>query len=135
METMRNLHGILLGGGIPLLLYFAFSVQLDSASPIADEWTSIAMPDTVIVNLFKEECASCHGEDGKGQTRAGRRAGVEDFTDAEYQATWTDDEAFNVVMTATKDGEELKNKKPFADKLTEEQIKLLVQHVRTFASN
>lgn len=133
---MGKLSGIFLIIGMPLFLLGALNVQPpDSSFSPGVESMGIAMPDTAIVNLFKRECASCHGEDGAGQTRAGRRAGVKDFTDAEYQATWTDEEAFDVISTATKDGEQLKNKKPFAEKLTAEQITLLVQHVRTFASN
>ena len=35
--------------------------------------------------VFAANCASCHGKDGKGATKAGRMAGVKDFTDAAYQ--------------------------------------------------
>lgn len=124
-----------MGIGFPLLVFLVLAVIPERALPTTEmAQTGIAMPDTAIVNLFKRECASCHGEDGAGKTKAGRRAGVKDFTDAEYQATWTDEDAFKVVSTATKNGEPLRNKKPFAEKLTEEQIKLLIQHVRTFAA-
>ena len=82
--------------------------------------------------IWKEECASCHGLDGKGQTKAGKRAGVKDFTDPEYQKSWTDEEALKVVSTATKDGKQLKNKKPWGEKLTQPELKQMVLYVRQF---
>lgn len=130
---------------LPLIILFILPVWLGSqwlpSQPVVDTTVPdgptmmVLSSDTAIVGLFKRECSSCHGVDGKGETRAGKRAGVKDFTDAAYQATWTDEEAFQVVSTATKDGKELRNKKPFAGKLTEEQIRLLVEHVRSFAAN
>jgi cytochrome c553 len=38
------------------------------------------------VALWKEHCASCHGMDGRGKTKAGRKAKVKDLTDKKYQA-------------------------------------------------
>jgi mono/diheme cytochrome c family protein len=92
-----------------------------------------AQLDDSAVEFFRSECASCHGNDGRGQTRAGRRAGVKDFTDLAYQASWTDEEAVQVIKTATKDGKELRNKNPYADELTDAEIRALVRYVRSFA--
>ena len=36
--------------------------------------------------LWKKNCASCHGEDGKGQTKAGKTKKVEDLTNPEIRA-------------------------------------------------
>jgi cytochrome c len=83
--------------------------------------------------IWQAECASCHGNDGKGETRAGKRAGVKDFTDLAYQQSWTDEEAMQVIKTAKKDGKELRNKNPFADQLTDEEIRGLIAYVRAFA--
>jgi mono/diheme cytochrome c family protein len=118
---------------VPVLAIFA----LNSVANINDQPPTTAdivvAADTTQEGIWKRECSSCHGKDGIGKTRAGRRAKVKDFTDKEYQSTWTDEEAVEVISTATKNGEELKNKKPYAEKLTVEEITLMVAFVREFA--
>lgn len=37
--------------------------------------------DAATTKLFKAQCASCHGVDGKGKTTAGKKVGVRDWTD------------------------------------------------------
>lgn len=102
-------------------------------------WPLLSLQQSVRANshrateIWKEECGSCHGPDGKGRTRAGRQARVKDFTDAAYQDSFTDEEAIQVIKTAKKDGKELRNKNPYADKLTEQEIRALVEYVRQFA--
>lgn len=78
-----------------------------------------------------KHCASCHGKDGKGETKAGKKAGAKDQTDAAYQAKLTDDQAFKSIKEGMKEGDKDKMK-PFADKLSDAEIKALVAHVRTF---
>lgn len=82
---------------------------------------------------WKKNCAACHGVDGKGQTKMGKKAGVKDYTDASVQAGFTDEEAFK----ATKEGIEKDGKKvmkPYGEKLTDDEIKELVAHIRKFKS-
>jgi mono/diheme cytochrome c family protein len=40
----------------------------------------VARADDATVKLYKAQCASCHGVDGKGQTTAGKKVGVKDWT-------------------------------------------------------
>ena len=80
---------------------------------------------------WTKHCASCHGKDGKGQTKAGRMAGVKDQTDAQYQAGLKDEKMFTSIKEGLKEGEKEKMK-PFKDKLSDDEIKALVAHVRTF---
>ncbi|MCU0771314.1 MAG: cytochrome c [Verrucomicrobia bacterium] len=80
---------------------------------------------------WKKHCASCHGADGKGQTTMGKKAGAKDYTDAKVQESFTDEQAFK----ATKEGIEKDGKpvmKPYAEKLTDDEIKELVAHIRSF---
>jgi cytochrome c553 len=81
---------------------------------------------------WTKNCGSCHGKDGRGQTKAGRMAEVKDLTDAAVQSAFTDEQAFNQIKGGLKDksGEKFRMK-PFSDKLTDEEIKALVAHVRT----
>jgi cytochrome c553 len=80
---------------------------------------------------WTKHCASCHGKDGKGQTKAGRMAGVKDQTDAQYQAGLKDEKMFTSIKEGLKEAEKDKMK-PFKDKLSDEEIKALVAHVRSF---
>jgi len=88
------------------------------------------------VEAFESNCASCHGKDGVGATRAGRTAGVEDFTDPAYQAKFTDEEAIARIkegLTDEKTGKE--RMKSYSDKLTEEEMVAVVAYIRAFAKN
>ena len=49
-----------------------------------------ARADDDTAKLFKSQCASCHGQDGKGQTTPGRAAGVKDWTDGKTLSPLTD---------------------------------------------
>jgi cytochrome c553 len=79
---------------------------------------------------WTKHCASCHGKDGKGETKAGRMAGVKDQTDAKYQAGLKDDAMFAAIKDGLKDGGKEKMK-PFKEKLSDDEIKALVTHVRS----
>ncbi len=82
---------------------------------------------------WDKNCAACHAKDGKGATKAGRMAGVKDFADAAYQKTFTDDQAIASVKDGKKDDKGKEKMKPFAEKLTDDEIKALVAYVRTLA--
>jgi len=79
---------------------------------------------------WTKHCASCHGKDGKGQTKAGKMAGVKDQTDAKYQASLTDDKMFKSIKEGLKEGDKVKMKP--AEGLSDDEIKALVAHVRSF---
>ncbi len=76
-------------------------------------------------------CAKCHGEDGKGQTKMGKKAGCKDYTSGAVQGEMKDDKAFKAVKEGVKEGDK-EVMKPFGDKLSDDEIKALVAHMRTF---
>ncbi len=81
--------------------------------------------------LYEKECAKCHGNDGKGQTKMGQKLGAKDYTDPKVQAELKDDVAFK----ATKEGLKSKDGKVLmkpAENLTDEEIKAMIAHMRTF---
>lgn len=80
---------------------------------------------------YEEQCAKCHGIDGKGQTKMGQKLGARDYTDAKVQADLKDDAAFDVIKEGLKadDGKVLM--KP-SDNLSDDDIKGLVAHMRSF---
>lgn len=84
-----------------------------------------------VAENWKTHCIACHGKDGKGQTKAGRMAGVKDQTDAQYQGTLKDEKMFSAIKEGFSDAGKEKMK-PFKDKLSDEEIKALISHVRSF---
>lgn len=81
--------------------------------------------------LWSKNCASCHGKDGKGKTRAGKKAGVKDLTDVEYLKSFTDERAFKSIKEGMKNKETGKVlMKPYEKKLTDDQIKALIKFSR-----
>jgi mono/diheme cytochrome c family protein len=82
-------------------------------------------------DTFDHQCAKCHGADGKGQTKIGQKLGVKDFTDSKVQADLTDDAAFKAIKEGVKDKDDKTLMKP-AEGLSDDDIKALVQYVRSF---
>ena len=79
--------------------------------------------------LFKQNCAKCHGESGKADTQKGKNLKARNFTDAEWQADVTDSQLIKSVTDGKGD-----DMPPFGKKLTPEQIQSLVKNdVRGFA--
>src|SRR6516165_7466545 len=77
---------------------------------------------------FQKDCAKCHGADGKGETKMGKKLGCKDYTDAKVQAELKDDAAFKAIKEGLKDKEDKVLMKP-AEGLTDDQIKGLVAYM------
>src|SRR5215468_939220 len=84
---------------------------------------------------WQAKCASCHGDDGKGQTTKGKEMGIKDMTSAAWQKETADAKIQKGIedgVDTTVDGKKQKMD-PYKDKLKPEQIADLVKYVRTFA--
>jgi cytochrome c553 len=79
---------------------------------------------------YEKQCVKCHGADGKAQTKMGIKAGAKDFTDAKVKAEITDEKAFKAIKEGIKDGDKTKMKP--AEGLSDDEIKALAAHVKTF---
>ncbi|MDO8543985.1 MAG: cytochrome c [Opitutaceae bacterium] len=77
-----------------------------------------------------EHCAKCHGEDGKGQTKMGKKLGIRDLTDAAVQAKFTDEQALKAMKEGVKDEKGKQTMKPI-EGLSDAEIKALCAHVRS----
>lgn len=81
-------------------------------------------------SLWNQNCASCHGKDGSGNTMMGKKLKVKDYRDLQAQATFTDSEAEKAITEGVKEnGKQVM--KPFKEKLSEADIKALVAHIRS----
>jgi cytochrome c553 len=82
--------------------------------------------------IWTKTCAACHGKDGKGQTRMGRKVDVKDYTDPKVQADLKDEDALKAIKEGVKDDKGKERMKAYGDKYTNDEIKSLVDYVRGF---
>jgi len=80
---------------------------------------------------YEKDCAKCHGADGKGDTKMGKKSGAKDYTDPKVQAEMKDDTAFKAIKEGLKDKEGKVVMKP-SEGYSDEEIKTLVAFMRTF---
>jgi cytochrome c553 len=79
---------------------------------------------------WDKQCALCHGKDGAGQTKMGKKLKLKDYTNAAVQAEFTDEDAEKAIREGVKqDGKT--RMKAYGSKLTDDEIKALVAHVRS----
>src|SRR6266540_6735592 len=80
--------------------------------------------------LWEKNCLKCHGADGKGDTKMGKKVGVKDYTDPKVQAEMKEDKMFKSLKEGIKDGDKTKMKP--VENLSDDEIKALVAYVRAF---
>jgi len=83
-------------------------------------------------DLFRSNCARCHGADGRGDTPQGHTYNAPDFTDEEWwrkHANITTTGSLVSIVSRGKGG-----MPAFGKKLKRNEIRLLVNHVRRFRS-
>ena len=98
-----------------LSIAIPLAASLGHAAPAAENWDN--------------ECASCHGADGKGQTKQGKKLKVSDYTDTKVQAEMKDEDMLKAIVEGVKvDGKE--RMKSFKEILSAEEAKDLVAFVR-----
>lgn len=103
---------------IPAIFFFAASVQLDAATAKEN---------------YKTHCASCHGPDGKSQTRLGKKSGAKDLSDRPTLAKLSDEELFKTIKLGRKNAKGEEKMEPFGDDISDAEITELVAYVRTLA--
>ena len=84
-----------------------------------------------VKDLYEKNCTKCHGADGKGDTKMGKKTGAKDYTDPKVQAEIKDDVAFKAIKEGLKDKEDKVLMKPI-EGATDDEIKALVAHMRAF---
>lgn len=92
--------------------------------------TVVSMTAADVKENYDKHCTKCHGADGKGDTKMGKKSGAKDYTDPKVQAELKDDKAFKSIKEGQKDGDKTLMKP--AEGLSDEEIKALVQHIRSF---
>jgi mono/diheme cytochrome c family protein len=88
------------------------------AAPASDNWDN--------------NCASCHGSDGKAQTKTGKKLKIKDYSDAAVQAGLKDDDMVKAITDGIKGDNGKEKMKSFKDDLSGDEIKDLVGYIRKF---
>ena len=85
------------------LLFSAVLTTASAAAPAAENW--------------ENNCAKCHGADGSGNTKMGKKYKLKDYTDAAVQAGLKDENGKNRM-------------KGFKDDLSDPEVTDLVSYIR-----
>ncbi len=67
--------------------------------------TSTAMLAADGKALYEQHCAKCHGSDGKGDTKMGKKLGAKDYSSSKTWEAVTDSAAMKAVKEGFKDKE------------------------------
>jgi mono/diheme cytochrome c family protein len=106
-------------------------VSLATASLLLSA-TALPETDKKTERVWKAQCASCHGQGGKGDTEKGKHMKVQDMTTAEYQAK-KDDEFKKAILDGVKtESGGVKQEMDGYKDLTPEQVNSLIALIRSF---
>lgn len=81
---------------------------------------------------WENNCAKCHGADGKGQTKVGKKLQLKDYTDAKVQAEMKDEDMIKAISDGIQDKAGKEKMKSYKADLSDDEIKDLVAYVRKF---
>lgn len=82
--------------------------------------------------VWTEHCARCHGADGTGNTKVGKKLKVKDYSSASVQAQMTDEEIHKAIVNGVFDDNKKERMPGYKEKLSEKEITALVKEVRSF---
>ncbi|NLH74493.1 MAG: cytochrome c [Verrucomicrobia bacterium] len=84
---------------------------------------------------YRQHCSKCHGEDGRGKTKAGQRLGARDYTDPKVQASVSDEAIAKSITQGYKDKKTGRQIMKPTQGLTDAEVKELVAYMRKFKKN
>ncbi len=104
-------------------------IQYLMAGALAASLISASVYAADAATLWSDNCAKCHGADGKGNTKMGHKLGIVDLTEAKAQANFTDEQAEKAIKDGVKDKTGKITMKAI-EGLSADDIKALVPYVR-----
>ena len=110
-----------------LLLAVALFAGCRSTGPLARQEANYQPSQVNTRGLFVENCATCHGKDGRAKTFHGWLVGAQNLTDMQWQEKTTDDDIIRAIKTGP-------GAMPaFENKLSPSEIQALATYVRSLA--
>src|ERR1044071_9741048 len=103
-------------------------ISLIAITALAASVLTVSAAD--VKETWEKNCAKCHGTDGKGDTKMGKKLDIKDLTDAKVQGALKDEEMLKAIKEGVKDGEKTKMKA--AEGLNDADMQALVKYVRAF---
>ena len=97
-----------------------------SPGPLAVKEASYPAEKVDARGLFVENCAVCHGKNGRAHTFHGRLFAAQNLTNAKFQADTADEEIIKAIKTGPRE------MPAFEKKLSSSEIDALAAYVRTF---
>ena len=97
-----------------------------SPGPLAVKEASHPADQVDAHGLFVENCAVCHGQNGRAHTFHGILVGAQNLTDADWQRETMDEEIVHAIQTGPS------VMPAFEKKLSSSEIDALAKYVRTF---
>jgi mono/diheme cytochrome c family protein/uncharacterized membrane protein len=98
-------------------------------SPTPDQSAPSLLEVSGVEQLFQQRCVKCHGADGTGKKARDRLPEIPDFTSSAWQAQRDDAQLIASILDGKGEG-----MPPARGKVSEEQVRGLVTHVRAFAT-
>ena len=80
---------------------------------------------------YEKDCAKCHGSDGKGDTKMGKKLGAKDYTDPKVQEELKDEAGVKAIKEGLKDKDGKVLMKP-DEGISDADAKALVAYMRKF---
>ncbi len=114
MKSFKRIAGII-GIGVGLALVAAPLTQALAGPP--EPWM--------------ENCKKCHGEDGKGQTKMGKKKHVADMSTAEWQKKFSDDDIKKIIKNGFKREKNGVKQKMKAYDLPADQVDAIIKFIRS----
>ena len=130
---MNQIVKRLVTNGLVLLLLAPLLVELTvirATPPQRRRSTARSRGEKLVGDLFRSNCARCHGADGRGDTPLGHTYKAPDFTDPEWwqkHSNITGTTSLRSIVARGKGG-----MPAFGKKLRRSEINLLVSYVRRF---
>jgi cytochrome c553 len=81
---------------------------------------------TAKADVFADNCAKCHGEDGKGQTKMGQKMGCKD-----HSVEAVGPNAFKSVKEGLKDKDGKTLMKAYGESLSDADINAAIDHLKS----
>ena len=80
--------------------------------------------------IYDKECAKCHGADGKGETKMGKKMGAKDYSSPKTWEGLTDAAAVKSIKEGFKDKDGKVIMKP-VEGVNDADAKAIVEHMKT----